>query len=70
VERLEDVLFCEKLVKHAKPELLDQAVVTDSRKFVQHGVWKSLTRVAIILLCVNLGRRIPGNSLRFFEDVR
>ena len=70
VQRLEDVLFCEKLVKLARPVLLDQAVVTDSRKFVQHGVWRSLMRVAIILLCVNLGRRIPGNSLRFFEDVR
>ena len=70
VERLEDVLFCEKLVKHAKPVLLDQEVVTDSRKFVQHGVWRSLMRVAIILLCVNLGREIPADSLRFFEDVR
>jgi hypothetical protein len=70
VERLEDVLFCEQLVKHAKPVLLDQVVVTDSRKFVQHGVWRSLMRVAIILLCVSLGRRIPADSLRFFEDVR
>ncbi len=70
VERLEDVLFCEQLVKHTKPVLLDQVVVTDSRKFVQHGVWRSLMRVAIILLCVNLGRRIPAESLRFFEDVR
>lgn len=70
VERLEDVLFCEELVKHAKPVLLDQEVVTDSRKFVQHGVWRSLMRVAIILLCVNLGREIPADSLRFFEDVR
>ena len=70
VGRLEDVLFCEKLVKHTRPELLEQEVVTDSRKFVQHGIWRSLTRVAVILLCVNLGRRIPANSLRFFEDVR
>ena len=70
VERLEDVLFCEELVKHAKPVLLDQEVVTDSRKFVQHGVWRSLMRVAIILLCVNLGRKISADSLRFFEDVR
>jgi len=70
VNCLEDVLFCEELVKHAKPVLLDQEVVTDSRKFVQHGVWRSLMRVAIILLCVNLGRKIPADSLRFFEDVR
>lgn len=70
VQRLEDVRFCENLVKHTRPVLLDQAVVTDSRKFVQHGVWRSLVRVTIILLCVTLGRQLPGNSLRFFEDVR
>lgn len=68
--RLEDVHFCEKLVKHTRPVLLDEAVTTDSRKFVQQGVWRSLARVAIILLCVNLGRRLPAASLRFFEDVR
>jgi rSAM/selenodomain-associated transferase 2 len=65
VQRLEDVRFCENLVKHTWPVLLDQAVVTDSRKFVQHGVWRNLVRVTIILLCVTLGRQLPGNSLRF-----
>jgi len=69
-ERLEDVQFCELLVKHTKPILLDQTVTTDSRKFVQHGVWRSLMRVAIILVCVSFGRRLPADSLRFFEDVR
>ena len=67
---LEDVRFCETLVKHTKPVLLDQAVTTDSRKFVKHGVWRSLVRVAIILVCVRFGRRLPDDSLRFFEDVR
>ena len=70
VERLEDVAFCEDLVKHTRPLLLDQAVVTDSRKFVEQGVWRSLARVGAILLCVRLGRRLPDFSLRFFEDVR
>lgn len=70
VARLEDVLFCERLVKHTRPVLLEEKVITDSRKFVEQGVWKSLARVAAILLCVNLGRRIPEFSLRFFEDVR
>lgn len=70
VERLEDVRFCEILVRHTKPVLLAHAVTTDSRKFVQQGVWKSLVRVAIILLCVNFGRRLPAYSLRFFDDVR
>jgi rSAM/selenodomain-associated transferase 2 len=68
--RLEDVRFCEELVKHTRPVLLDQAVTTDSRKFVQQGVWRSLVRVAIILLCVSFGRQLPALSLRFFEDVR
>jgi len=70
VARLEDVRFSQKLVEHTKPVLLDQAAVTDSRKFVQHGVWKSFARVVVILLCVGLGLRLPGDSLRFFEDVR
>lgn len=70
VERLEDVRFCRRLVDHTKPVLLHQAVVTDSRKFAQHGVWRSLARVVIILMCVSLGLRLPGDSLRFFEDVR
>lgn len=70
VERLEDVAFCEELVRHTRPLLLDQTVVTDSRKFVQQGVWRSLLRVGVILLCVSLGRRLPDFSLRFFEDVR
>ena len=70
VTRLEDVLFCDELVKRTKPVLLDQTVVTDSRKFVEQGVWRSLARVGVILLCVNLGRQLPGFSLRFFEDVR
>jgi len=69
-ERLEDVQFCELLVKHTKPILLEETVTTDSRKFVQHGVWRSLMRVAIILACVSLGRRLPDGSLGFFEDVR
>ena len=70
VERLEDVHFCRTLVRHTKPVLLDEAVVTDARKFIRHGVWRSLARVAIILACVSLGLRLPGDSLRFFEDVR
>ncbi len=70
VERMEDVRFCETLVKQVRPVILDKSVVTDSRKFIQHGVWRSLVRVMIILACVSLGRRITGDRLRFFEDVR
>ncbi len=70
VARLEDVHFCENLRQATSPVLLDQAVTTDSRKFIQHGVWRSLSRVVVILLCVSFGRQIPRDSLRFFEDVR
>jgi rSAM/selenodomain-associated transferase 2 len=70
VERLEDVRFCELMVRHTRPVLLAPPVVTDSRKFIEQGVWISLARVAIILLCVSLGRQLPRYSLRFFEDVR
>lgn len=70
VQHLEDVHFCTRLVRSVRPVLLDQAVTTDARKFIQHGVWKSLARVLVILLCVNCGRRIPAAGLRFFEDVR
>jgi rSAM/selenodomain-associated transferase 2 len=70
LSRLEDVYFCEELVKITEPVLLESTVVTDSRKFVKHGVWRSLFRVSVILLCVKLGRPIPEGSLRFFEDVR
>jgi rSAM/selenodomain-associated transferase 2 len=68
--RLEDVQFCEKLVKHTRPILLDCAVTTDSRKFDQQGIWRSLLRVIVILLCTKLGRPLPAAGLRFFEDVR
>ncbi len=67
---LEDVAFCEKLIQHVTPILLTPPVVTDSRKFIKMGIWRSLLRVGVILLCVSLGRRLPDFSLRFFEDVR
>ncbi len=70
VQRLEDVRFCELLVRHTRPVLLEPAVVTDARKFLEQGVWKSLARVTVILVCVSLGRPLPGFSLRFFDDVR
>jgi rSAM/selenodomain-associated transferase 2 len=70
LERLEDVYFCERLVEECEPVLLASEVITDSRKFVQHGVWRSLVRVLVIQLCVELGRPIPRGALGFFEDVR
>jgi rSAM/selenodomain-associated transferase 2 len=65
---MEDVAFCEKLVRATRPRLLQTCVVTDARKFMQMGVWKSLGRVALILTCHELRLPIPARG--FFRDVR
>lgn len=68
---LEDVLFSQKLVRATRPVMLDSYVVTDSRKFLQMGIWKSFGRVFLIMLCFEL--RLPLARLpaqRFFSDIR
>jgi len=65
---LEDVAFCEKLVRIATPVLLAPPVLTDSRKFVMMGVWRSLARVLLIILCVEW--RLPVLTRAFFQDIR
>ncbi len=65
---LEDVAFCEKLLKHTSPLLLHPPVITDSRKFVQMGIWRSLARVFVIILSVEF--RIPILTPAFFRDIR
>ena len=65
---LEDVAFCEKLVRVASPVILDEPVLTDSRKFVTMGIWQSLARVLLIILCVQF--RLPVLPRGFFQDVR
>ncbi len=65
---LEDIAFSEKLKRATKPVLLDQYVVTDSRKFIQMGIWRSLARCAAILLCHGL--RLPIAGRAFFADIR
>ncbi len=65
---LEDLLFGEKLRKVCKPVLLDSYVITDSRKFEQAGVWLSLYRVFVILICHELG--LPIAARKFFANVR
>lgn len=65
---LEDVVFCEKLVRVTTPLLLDPPVLTDSRKFVQMGVWRSFARVLLIILHVQF--RLPVLPRAFFRDVR
>ncbi len=65
---LEDVAFCEKLIRVTEPVLFDPPVVTDARKFLAMGVWRSFARVLLIILHVEFG--LPTLSLAFFRDVR
>ncbi|MGH7428212.1 MAG: TIGR04283 family arsenosugar biosynthesis glycosyltransferase [Candidatus Methylomirabilaceae bacterium] len=65
---LEDVAFCEKLVRVVTPVLLAPPVQTDSRKFVQMGIWRSLVRVLLIILHVEF--RLPVLPRVFFHDIR
>lgn len=65
---LEDIAFCDKLVAVTKPKLLGEHVITDSRKFTQMGIWRSLMRCALILICYEL--RLPIAGRAFFSDVR
>ena len=52
---LEDVAFCERLVRSTTPVLLSPPVLTDSRKFVKMGIWRSLARVLLIILHAEYG---------------
>jgi rSAM/selenodomain-associated transferase 2 len=65
---LEDVAFCERLIRVTQPRLLAPAVITDSRKFVQMGVWRSFARVLAIILHVEWG--LPILPRTFFQDIR
>lgn len=65
---LEDVAFCEKLIRVVTPVLLSPPVITDSRKFVKMGVWRSFVRVLLIILHVEF--RLPVLPRVFFQDIR
>ncbi len=65
---LEDVAFCDKLVRLTTPVLLSPPVVTDSRKFVKMGIWRSFARVLLIILHVEHG--FPFLPRTFFQDIR
>jgi rSAM/selenodomain-associated transferase 2 len=65
---LEDLAFGDRLLEHTQPRLLDDYVVTDSRKFEQMGVWRSLMRVLLIIACYQL--RLPVRGQGFFSDIR
>jgi len=65
---LEDVAFCERLIAVTNPILLSPAAVTDARKFLKMGVWRSFFRVLLIILHAEFG--LPVLPRAFFRDVR
>lgn len=65
---LEDVAFCERLIKVTTPLVLSPPVVTDARKFLKMGVWRSFFRVLLIILHVEF--RLPVLPRAFFQDIR
>jgi len=65
---LEDVMLSEEIVKISKPIILNDAVVTDSRKFEQRGIIRSFAEIFIIMSCYELGLPIMGRD--FFTPVR
>lgn len=65
---LEDVAFCERLIKVTSPLLLYPPAVTDARKFIKMGIWRSFVRVLLIILHVEY--RLPILPRAFFQDVR
>jgi rSAM/selenodomain-associated transferase 2 len=65
---LEDVAFCERLIKKTSPLILSPPVVTDARKFLKMGICRSFIRVLLIILHVEY--RLPVLPRVFFQDVR
>lgn len=65
---LEDVAFCERLIKKTSPLILSPPVVTDARKFIKMGIWRSFFRVLLIILHVEY--RLPVLPRAFFQDIR
>ncbi len=65
---LEDVIFCERLIKKTSTFILSPPVVTDARKFLKMGIFRSFVRVLLIILHVEF--RLPVLPRTFFRDIR
>ena len=65
---LEDVAFCERLIQVTEPLLLSPPVITDARKFITMGIWRSFIRVLLIILHVEF--RLPVLPRSFFQAIR
>ncbi len=68
VPMLEDVIFCERLRPLTRAVLLPQVISTDSRRFMHHGVWRSIARGVTILVRHRLGLPVLGGG--FSDPVR
>ena len=66
---MEDICFCEGLVKHCTPVILEAPVITDPRKFVKMGIWRSLLRVITIQIRHELNIPVAKDN-PFFAEVR
>lgn len=66
---LEDVYFCLQVKNYTQAILMDDYVVTDSRKFTQIGVWRSFYYLTVILTRIRLGLPVADNY-PFFKDIR
>ena len=65
---LEDVRISEAILKESTPIMLPEAVITDSRKFLQIGIWRALAYVFAIQLRNEMKKPIGCN--RFFLNYR
>ena len=65
---LEDVAFCEKVIRETDPMLLFPPVITGARKFLKMGIFRSFIRVLLIILHVEF--RLPILPRAFFQDIR
>lgn len=69
-ELIEDVKFSDALLTITQPVLLNETVLTDSRKFKQRGVLHSLWDVVKIVHNYHQHKTIPDSSKSFFSNIR
>lgn len=65
---LEDVLISELIAKETNPVMLEQEVITSSRKFEQRGLFRSFFDIFVIMSCYEL--RLPIFRQVFFDAFR
>jgi rSAM/selenodomain-associated transferase 2 len=65
---LEDVIFCERLRAFTRAVLLDEVISTDARRFLHHGVWRTVGRGLLILARHSLGLSVRGRG--YTDEVR